>query len=74
MESTVHQMVSASIAAIFSISMLLAAHFFTEYRLSRTPAIATMQSPAGTVLVHRAGRLKQFDSASILPSWPNGAI
>jgi hypothetical protein len=51
MESTVHQVVSASIAAIFSISMLLAAHFFTEYRLSRTPAIATMQSHAGTMLV-----------------------
>jgi hypothetical protein len=31
--------------------MLLAAHFFTEYRLSRTPAIATMQSHAGTMLV-----------------------
>jgi len=75
MESAGQQVASASVAAIFSISMLLAAHFFTEYRASRLPAIAMMQSPAVTVLV-RSRRLpsEASESGSILPSWPNSAI
>lgn len=51
MESAAHQVASASVAAVFSISMLLAAHFFTEYRSSRMPAIADHAIPAGTVLL-----------------------
>jgi hypothetical protein len=36
---TIHQLMSASVAAAFSIGMLLAAHLFTEYRSSREALI-----------------------------------
>jgi hypothetical protein len=45
LESAVHQAASASLTAVFSVGMLFAAHFFTEYRSSRIPAIAPIQSP-----------------------------
>lgn len=34
-----HQLMSASVAAAFSIGMLLSAHLFTEYRSSREALI-----------------------------------
>ena len=46
MESAVHQIASASIAAIFSVSMLCAAHLFSEHRSSRMQAFAAIQLPA----------------------------
>src|ERR1700744_673894 len=39
-----HQLMSASVAAAFSIGMLLAAHLFTEYRSSREAPIAIVSS------------------------------
>jgi hypothetical protein len=49
MDSAVHQVASASVAAVFSMSMLLAAHFFTEYRSSRMPAITLVRPPMAAV-------------------------
>jgi hypothetical protein len=40
----VHQLMSASLAAVFAIGMLVAAHLFTEYRSSRELSMVTMPS------------------------------
>jgi len=39
-----HQLISASVAAAFSIGMMLAAHLFTEYRSSREALITITPS------------------------------
>jgi hypothetical protein len=39
-----HQLMSASVAAVFSIGLMLAAHLFTEYRSSREASITVLSS------------------------------
>ncbi len=39
-----HQLMSASVAAAFSVGMMLAAHLFTEYRTSREAPITIKPS------------------------------
>lgn len=72
MESTVHQLASASVAAIFSISMLLAAHLFSEYRFSRMQAVFTVQLPAATPAVSKLPFGPNV--GPLLGSWSNGAL
>jgi hypothetical protein len=67
MDSAVHQVASASVAALFSIGMFLAAHLFTEYRSSRMPAITIIQPSVAAV-----GRAA--DSGSFAANWGNRAF
>ena len=69
MESAVHHLASASIAAVFSIGMLLAAHLFTEYTSRRTFAIASVQRPVAGLTLQSRG-----DVNSVSVTWRNGAI
>jgi hypothetical protein len=39
----IDQLVSASLAALFSIGMLIASHAFIEYRSARSPAVNAIQ-------------------------------
>ena len=39
----IDQLASASLAALFSIGMLIASHVFMEYRSSRTPAVSVAE-------------------------------
>jgi hypothetical protein len=41
---SVHQLASASLAAAFSIGLLVTTHLFIEYRSAKNPAIAIVQS------------------------------
>jgi hypothetical protein len=50
-----HQLMSASVAAAFSIAMMLAAHLFTEYRSSREALITVPSRQALTPPVLREG-------------------
>jgi hypothetical protein len=43
----VHQLLSALLAAIFSIGMLLSAHLFTDYRSSREAPVSVSRSFTG---------------------------
>ena len=39
----IDQLACASVAALFSIGMLIASHAFMEYRSSRSPALSVVQ-------------------------------
>jgi hypothetical protein len=39
----IEQLASASLAALFSIGMLIASHIFMEYRLNRSPTISVVE-------------------------------
>jgi hypothetical protein len=67
MGSAVNQVASASVAAMFSIGMFLAAHLFTEYRSSRMPAITIIKPPIAAV----GGT---SESGSLSANWFDGAL
>jgi hypothetical protein len=69
MESAVHQVASASIAAVFSVGMLLAAHLFTAHTSSRTSAVMSGQRPGAA-----ASTRSRIDANSLSVNWRNGAI
>jgi hypothetical protein len=39
MGAAVHQLASASLTALFSVGMLIAAHFFMQYQSARVPSL-----------------------------------
>ena len=73
MGSAVHQVASASVAAVFSIAMLLAAHLFCEYRFSRMQATLLAQAPAATSFALSRLPFKP-DVASIPDHWSDGGF
>ena len=69
MGSAVHQLASASIAAVFSLGMLFAAHLFTEYRSGRVAALVPV--PQRAIALEMPSR---FDGNSFPADGRNGAI
>lgn len=71
-----NQLASATVAVVFSTAMLFAAHFFTEYRATRSPAIAAVP-PFSSPLDRRLPADRTDSSRKmgyITVGWPSGAI
>lgn len=71
-----HQLASATLAALFSIAMLFAAHCFTEYRAVRNPAIAAV--PPSSSPLQRRPAVARTDVprglGDLSVNWDDGAI
>jgi hypothetical protein len=74
MESAMQQVASASVAAIFSVSMLFAAHVFSEYRSSRTQTFTAIQLPSAALSVRPQALFEAGIRDPLSGNWRDGGF